>query len=104
MSYADFVTDIEACVLLVDTKEHTQDIVPARIFPNPCKDVLTVQLNDRGITRIDIYTFNGNLLMSREGNGRREIHLNTQYLAPGIYITQIYYPGGTIRKRLTKLM
>ena len=103
MQYMDFVEDIDACLLLVSAKEINKGNYPVKIFPNPFWNDLIVQMKGKEIIKIAIYSISGKLLISKDGNGRREIQLEMKGIEPGIYFARIYYKEGRINKKISKI-
>jgi hypothetical protein len=74
---------------LLNTKLHNQSNPPL-IYPNPCKDEITIQssfINERSI--ISIYNTKGNLMLQYNGDST----ISTKSLKSGIYFLQISNNG-----------
>lgn len=59
--------------------------VTTRVFPNPVRDVLTIQ-SSRGMHTIHLFDLRGQLLMTTSGNGREQVELDLGGLSQGTYI------------------
>lgn len=103
MSYADFVAGIEDCILLVPAEDRKKDQPAASLSPNPCHDLLTVQLHGTTISRVDLYGIDGRLLRSQKNQDLNKMELDVQGLQPGVYIARIYYPGGSVSRKVSKV-
>lgn len=68
------------------------------VFPNPVKDVMTVQAN-RNINEIQVYDAAGQLIIDQTVNAKT-ITVNTSGLTTGIYTLKAILGNGTINKKV----
>jgi dienelactone hydrolase len=67
-----------------------------RIFPNPGKDLAIIEIN-QGITSVELIDLNGRVMEIPIYRKNDKINLQTEVLAPGIYLVKITYPQGLTR-------
>jgi PKD repeat protein len=80
----------------VGINELSQNTV--NVFPNPIKDVMTVQANNN-IKEIYIYNATGQLVINQTVNAKT-ITINTSGLTTGIYTLKAILDNGTINKKV----
>lgn len=68
------------------------------IFPNPAKDVMTIQANDN-IKEIQVYNVAGQIVFSQQVNAKTTT-INVSGLTTGIYNLKALLNGGTINKKV----
>ena len=68
-----------------------------RIFPNPCKNDITIETIEE-IQEVQLININGKILNIEYFNH----HINTKYLASGIYILQIQTRANVYLKKIVK--
>ncbi|WP_111683919.1 endonuclease [Winogradskyella tangerina] len=83
---------------LLNTPEYDLDNV--RIYPNPAKDILNIDLQNNVDTTIEIYDILGKRILKRQINSEKR--LNIQDLKSGIYILKITQGEASTTKRLIK--
>lgn len=71
-----------------------------RIFPNPVDTYAVVETE--GLTRVDVYTLNGALVMTKTADAPGQATLDVAGLASGIYIVTATTPDGTTTLRMIK--
>ncbi|MFN8322775.1 MAG: T9SS type A sorting domain-containing protein [Chitinophagales bacterium] len=72
------------------------------IYPNPTTAQLIIESQDLAIAGVNIYNATGSLMMAVQLNSKYYL-LNTEALAPGIYIAAIKTQQGSVRKRWVKM-
>lgn len=111
--YSECEPEIEATVTLsvqfVDissTKDHSEDIIGTRIFPNPTSDAITVELNllQSTTVNIDLYDMLGQLQMKGiEENfpdGVQQKQLDLTQMSPGIYMLVIQSESSRLTRKV----
>jgi hypothetical protein len=66
------------------------------IYPNPVKDIITVQSSANGIRQINMYSSTGRLVYSASPGGVSFSSFNTATLAPGYYLLQLVLADHTL--------
>ncbi len=88
-------------VVTVSTEE-VEDAVAARVFPNPCSDVLTVELPEAKLVRMELLDVNGRLLRSNKMDSTATTTtLDISSLQPGFYFLKISTNEGIAVRKLT---
>jgi hypothetical protein len=72
---------------LVDTAQHTPDVVTFRCYPNPTNGPLTIELEE-GMKEIYLADISGKLLRRFEINGERKLEIDIGEYSTGIYYIQ----------------
>lgn len=72
------------------------------IYPNPATTQLIIESQGLEIAEVNIYNATGSLMMAVQLNTKYYL-LNTEALAPGIYIAEIKTQQGSVRKRWVKM-
>ena len=85
-------------------KNFRDDIENIRIYPNPCSDVIQIELNDdiRDISRARIADYTGNIIRSRfvpVKNADNQYIISTKNLIPGYYLLELFSGRETIVRR-----
>ena len=97
MNEADFYTDVLDLVEFEATLKKQ-----LRIYPNPARDLVTIDLNDQApyIRSIEVYTLNGQmikvLLQGSIKNGESHLKWETAGLKPGTYIIKCNFTDRTL--------
>lgn len=73
-----------------------------KIWPNPAKDLVNIQvgLNPTGNVAISIYNINGKKVVSFEDDASQEIQLNINELNAGVYLVKVTSNEATFTKKL----
>lgn len=72
---------------MVDTAQHTPDVVTFRCYPNPTNGPLTIELEE-GMKEIYLADISGKLLRRYEINGERKLEIDIGEYSTGIYYVQ----------------
>lgn len=72
------------------------------LYPNPATTQLVIECQDLEIAEVNIYNATASLMMAVQLNSKYYL-LNTEALAPGIYIAVIKTQQGSVRKRWVKM-
>ena len=92
--------------LVINVSEQTGIIATTAaelcVFPNPATTQLIIQTNSAELEEVNIYNTTGSLVMAISVNAKHTI-LNTEALAPDIYIAEIKTQQGSVRKRWVKM-
>ncbi|MFD1552199.1 hypothetical protein DNU06_00115 [Putridiphycobacter roseus] len=70
------------------------------LFPNPAQAFFTLSADNIDPSQISIHNGLGQNFQLPIEKSNNQLHINTQDLAPGLYIVNIKYEGETITKRL----
>lgn len=77
-------------------------VINMNIYPNPATTQLFIESQAFEITEANIYNATGSLVMAISVNSKHTI-LNTEALAPGVYIAEVKTQQGSVRKRWVKM-
>lgn len=86
--------------LAVAENEATSEL---SLYPNPFSDELNIQVSDKVIDRIDVYTTLGKLVLSETKNSNN-VKINVADLQSGVYIVKIYHNNEEIGVVMTQKM
>jgi hypothetical protein len=81
------------------------DILDAKIFPDPCTDVLNIEIQQLSANKryyINIYTVEG-LLVKKDVSDLNHFSINTSQLAPSLYFMKIVGANFGILKKFIKI-
>lgn len=70
-----------------------------RVFPNPVKDVLTIQSPGDHLEKVEVYGVQGKRLKSLSKNLER---IDMQGFGPGVYFLKVYSDEGTSEEKIVK--
>ncbi|MBT3570741.1 MAG: T9SS type A sorting domain-containing protein [Flavobacteriales bacterium] len=87
-------TSLAGCNAVCNTTDVTETISNLSIYPNPVKDVLTIEGN---YTSVDMFDILGNLILSSEYVKT----INVSSLADGVYMLNIKTENGIAVKKIT---
>lgn len=89
---------------LTSTKgqEWNEDVTPFKIFPNPVREILMVELVEDRSYSISINDMNGKTIMKQQVHGDF-LDLNVKNLIPGYYIFSLEHKGVRYNKQFIKL-
>ena len=87
-------TSLAGCNAVCNTTDVTETISNLSIYPNPIKDVLTIEGN---YTSVDMFDILGNLVLSSEATK----NINVSSLADGVYMLNIKTENGIAVKKIT---
>jgi hypothetical protein len=73
------------------------------IWPNPVKDILTINDNGLKIKSIEIYSLNGQHIISHKTNNGNTSQINTSHLPEGAYLLKINTDSHTLFSKFIKL-
>ena len=73
-----------------------------RIFPNPAPDQVYIESNEP-ISKIEILSSTGNMVMSDEPGGMRSCAINVESLNPGIYLVRITIQNRVYTRKIMKM-
>jgi len=68
------------------------------IFPNPVKNVMTIQANNE-ISMIQLYNITGQVVLSQEVNAK-SVTINTSGLTSGVYTLKAVTGNGSVNKKI----
>ena len=94
-------TEIAALYTEEDFATSTSEITTNgfAIYPNPAKDILTVDLASLQNSLIKIYSLSGQLLLIKE-NASGNVQMDISGLSSGIYFTEVISGGAVSRKKI----
>jgi len=95
---SSFKITTDATLLNVDTFE-LSDVV---LHPNPVVDELFINTEVSLIEKVEIYTINGQLVISENANETNTIKIDFSSLTKGMYLVKLMSKKGTIFKRIIK--
>lgn len=64
------------------------------IFPNPVSDVLNVEITEGNCIRYEIYSFEGEIMLSATPENKKRFSVNVESLEQGIYILKLELENG----------
>lgn len=71
------------------------------IYPNPANDVVTIKLENRGQTKIEIFNDCGQIVFDSEFADKNELEITTSDLAVGVYAVRVSNQYKTVVKKLS---
>lgn len=93
---ASLYTDAELCIeAFIGLDENVNNL--AQIYPNPVKEMLTVNAN--GIKNVKIFSLTGSVLFEQEVNSN-SLNINVENLVGGTYLIQIITSEGITTQRV----
>ncbi|MCG8410663.1 MAG: T9SS type A sorting domain-containing protein, partial [Bacteroidales bacterium] len=72
-----------------------------KMYPNPVKEKLFIELTDNANCVISIYNIQGEVLLSKKANSQRET-IDLSLLPNGVYFVRIRDPRNTIVHKIIK--
>lgn len=87
------------CDVVLNTEKHQLSSI--KIFPNPVKDILTIQNTNE--SAIKIFSVNGSLLKTSISNSNSNVKVDISSFKSGIYILEISNTTGKQRSKIIKL-
>lgn len=76
-----------------------QEIPKVKIFPNPCENLLTIDLQGEELVEIHVLNANGSQYMKQKLVNQQEV-LDVSSYAPGIYFIRFIGESGILTKKL----
>lgn len=76
-------------------------VFPFKIFPNPVKDYITIELPENMNSMIEIQDLQGRKV-AVFSNNRGVTSLSLQHLEPAVYILNIYQQNGVITRKIVR--
>lgn len=93
---------INTNLVKLDMQLKVQEIVfPCKIFPNPVKDQLTIELPDDADSRIEILDIQGRKVAVFP-DIKGQITLSLKHLEPAVYILNVYRQTGVITRKIVR--
>ncbi|MEA4935652.1 MAG: T9SS type A sorting domain-containing protein [Paludibacter sp.] len=93
---------LNAALVKLDMQLDVPEVLfPYKIFPNPVKDYLTIELPDDGNSRIEILDLQGRRVAVFPNN-QGVTNLSLQHLEPAVYIVNIYQQTGVITRKVVR--
>ena len=74
----------------------------ASVYPNPAKDWVTIQLNEKSEATISVINVNGQIVLSQKST-QEMVKLNLGNLPAGTYVVQVVTDLGVVTKQIIKL-
>jgi hypothetical protein len=89
-------SDNSACSAnIILSQEHIRREVSLSVFPNPCSDILNVQLENTEQAIAEVLSIDGGIV-SKSVISQGINNLNVETLAPGFYIARITFGDNTV--------
>ncbi|WP_298515715.1 T9SS type A sorting domain-containing protein [uncultured Kordia sp.] len=69
------------------------------VYPNPAVDMVTIKSAETPIIKVEVYTINGQLILSKKNNLER---INVSHLQSGMYLMKLYSNDASKTVKLTR--
>lgn len=96
-----YIDDVKACVncATLGVEKISKDDASVRLYPNPVRDVLNIEAEDRNVSKIEVYSMLGKRVLSADNTKS----VNVSSLSRGVYISKIFGDDSSIStKRFVK--
>ena len=81
----------------------TETAAEVKIYPNPVRDELTIELLDIAQADVKVFNINGEILYTQLDVTERTLEIDVQDYSQGVYIISVESEAGTFQKKFTKL-
>jgi PKD repeat protein len=98
-TYTTGILNVDACLGIAE-KPQGSDIL---IFPNPTNGQITVSSVSEAIISVKITDVNGKLIINRQTDQDRVLHLDLSKESPGIYFVELTLNNKRVRQRIFRI-
>lgn len=71
-----------------------------KVFPNPAKDIISINLPGREVAKIDIFNLTGELIYTYETRDDFQVQVPVSDFAEGVYVCRVIYTGKTFTQKV----